>query len=183
MAEMHRRLFLASPLLLLPVAASAQPLPALSSKYTRLFTSLSIVGNGADLTEDTLVTYSVPANTLVNVGDALRVVAAGAFIGSTDSKFARIRLGAITAGTAAAAVATNLAWRVELNITRSAPNIQQFELWTAISGGAGTQQYTNGQVALAEASPNTLTVTGQNTTNSVASSVTVRTVTVDLIRA
>jgi hypothetical protein len=93
---MHRRLFLASPLLLLPFTVRAQPLPPPAAKTIRLFTSLSVIGNGADLTEDTLVTYSVPANTFVNVGDELRVVATGGFTGSTDVKTARIRIGGIS---------------------------------------------------------------------------------------
>jgi hypothetical protein len=152
-------------------------------KYTRLFTSLSVIGNGADLTEDTLVSYTIPANTLVNVGDALRIVASGAFIGSTDAKTARIRIGGITSGTPTTTAATSTTWRVELNVTRAALNTQEYEYFGAISGAAGTQLYNNAQSSLGDASPATLTVTGQNTTNSVASSVTVRTVTVDLIRA
>ena len=185
---LRRRLFLASPLLVLPYAVRAQPLPPPASgsgsgKYTRLFTSLSIIGNGADLTEDTLVSYTIPANTLVNVGDALHVVASGTFIGSTDAKTARIRIGGLASGTPTTTVATSTTWRVELNVTHSALNVQQYEYFGAMSGGAGTQQYSNAQSSLGEGSALTLNVTGQNTTNSVAGSVTVRTVTVDLVRA
>jgi hypothetical protein len=180
---MHRRLFLASPLLLLPFTVRAQPLPPPAAKTIRLFTSLSVIGNGADLTEDTLVTYSVPANTFVNVGDELRVVATGGFTGSTDVKTARIRIGGISAATAPTSAATQTAWRIEFHIIKSGSNAQQYEVFSGFSGATGTQAYSNGAGVLTEGSANALTVTGQNTTNSVASSVSVRTVTVDLIRA
>lgn len=161
-----------------PVTVRGTPI----SPSQRLFTSMTVIGNGADLTEDTLITYSIPANTFVNVGDTVRVIASGAYASSTDSKTARLKIGAVTAATAAATATTNLLWRIEFNITKSATNAQQLEYVAANSGGAGTQMYGNGASGLVDGVANALTITGQNTTNSVASSVSVRYVTIDLIR-
>lgn len=152
-------------------------------KFTRLFTSLTVIGNGADLTEDTLVSYTIPANTLVNVGDEIHVIATGGFTGSTDAKTARVRIGpGVGPAAPVTTVATNMAWRIEVHFIKSALNTQQSDEFTAISGGAGTQYYINVQSTETEGTALSLTVTGQNTTNSVASSITVRTVTVDLLR-
>lgn len=153
------------------------------SPMQRLFYSAPNTGNGADLTEDTLASFTIPAAALLNVGDTLKVIAVGAFIGSTDSKNARVRIGALAAATPVTTAATNTTWRIEVTMTKSASNTQQTEIFSAMSGGAGTQVYTNAQSGIADTAPIAFSVTGQNTTNSVANSVTLRFVMLDLIRA
>ena len=118
---------------------------------------------------DTLQTFIIPAGTLRVVGDRIRAVAGGTFIGSTDNKFAAMRLG--PAGTVYAqcntgASATPNAWRIELEVVKTGPNAQ-----TAIGLGTAfsvAQNVMLSVIALNDTIAITLSVTGQNLANPVA---------------
>src|SRR6185369_2057528 len=58
-------------------------------------TPVASVGNGADTTEDTLQTFSIPAATLRTVGDRLRIVAGGTYGATTDSKTVKVKIGGV----------------------------------------------------------------------------------------
>jgi hypothetical protein len=134
-----------------------------------LNTPVAAVGNGADTTEDTLQTFSVPANTLRNVGDRIRIVAGGTMAASTDSRIARIRLGALIYAQVTATIASTTTWRLECDVVKTANNAQmRTGVGLATSAGVTT---INGADTLTDTGALSLTVTGQNTTNSVASSV------------
>jgi hypothetical protein len=129
-------------------------------------------GNGADLTEDTLTNcsgYSLPGNSFVNVGDTLHIVASGAMGATTDNKVARVKAGGTVIGTITGAAAGQIRWTIDARLSRTALNTQRYQFI-----GTVNNVMSNGSVSLnlTEATPIAITVTGQNTTNSVAGSVT-----------
>ena len=139
------------------------------------------VGNGADLTEDLLQTVTIPANALRNVGDILRIRAGGTFTGSTDTKVARVKLNGAAYASASALTAIAVSWAVHLEVQKSAAGTQ-------ISAGTGWAHQGLTNVAsvngnLTDTAAITLTVTGQNSTNSVAGSVLCRYLTVEVVPA
>jgi uncharacterized protein YdaL len=56
-------------------------------------TALTATGNGADVTEDTLQTYSLPADSLESVGRCVRVTSWGTTANNADTKTARVYFG------------------------------------------------------------------------------------------
>ena len=156
-----------------------------SQQYQGLFTSGVSVGNGADLTEDIIKTFSVPGNTLLNIGDKLHIVAAGAFAASTDAKTARIRFGGIS-GTILNAASGNAAgqtsWTAEAWITITSVGNFAFA-GMGVTVGAPTGGGASGTAALDLTAAQTLAVTGQNATTSTAGSITCTYFQVELIRA
>ena len=149
-----------------------------------LYVTGTSVGNGADLTEDVLQTYTLPANTLTNVGDILHIVAGGVFGGTSDSKTARIRFGGIAGAvlcgpTGVSAGATR--WVIESWIVKTAAGAQSFtSLGNTVN--ANTSGTTSGTTALDETTNLQIVATGQNTTNPAAGSITCQYFHVRLIR-
>jgi len=135
-----------------------------------LYINGTIAGNGADLTEDTLMTFDIPANTLVNIGDTIRIFASGNFGGTTDSKTARIKFGAANTSQPSAAIASAIKWSSDVYVVKTGTTTHTWAsvgtVFNAATGGtsSGTTSVNDGVVT-------TISVTGQNATNSVASSV------------
>jgi len=142
-----------------------------------LYVSTTSVGNGADLTQDVLQTYSVPANTMRNVNDRLIVRAGGTFIGSTDSKTVAMRWGGANVLAQTVTTASQQAWRMDADIIKTGPNAQ------TVSGLMGTNSSVTGAAASAtsrtDTGPLAIDITGQNATTATASSITCRYFTVD----
>ena len=139
-------------------------------------------GNGADTTEDTLVTFNIPAATLKAVGDRIRIYANGGFTSSTDSKTARVRLNNTAAFQAATGAAAGMAgWSIYMEVlkTGAGANSQVVASFSDVAGG--NNAVGGGAAALNDTSVIVLTVTGQNTTNSVANSIAVRYLSVEYI--
>lgn len=82
------------------------------------------VGNGADTTEDTLFTYTLPANTLDATNRGLRVRAFGTVANNADSKTIRLRFGAGVAYAITAPTGTAASWFVEGWIIRTGASTQ-----------------------------------------------------------
>ena len=139
------------------------------------------VGNGADLTEDTLQTFTIPAATLRNVGDILRVKAGGTMGGTTDVKAARVRIAGALMAQATGSVAGGTTWAIDVDVQKTGSNAQ------IVSGWGLVQSVSSGTASIATSLTDTgtlaLTVTGQNTTNSVAGSITCRYLTVEYLPA
>jgi hypothetical protein len=136
-------------------------------------------GNGADLTEDILPTcsFTMPINAMPNVGDVWQVTLGGKFTGSTDTKAVRLRAGTTTAGpivwTASAAAASNTAWVVVIKYMKTSFNAQNFLALANIGSSANAFSGTIiNSSSLQETIVNNFVVTGQNSTNAVASSIT-----------
>lgn len=91
----------------------------LNSQYTA-------VGNTADTNEDTLMSYTVPANVLGANGDTLEIVAWGDFANSVNTKRLKFKYGATTIldTTALAFNTTTRVWRLQATIKRTGATAQ-----------------------------------------------------------
>jgi hypothetical protein len=142
------------------------------------YTGIS-VGNGADTTEDVLQTFVVPAGQLANIGDRLVVEIAGLVTGSTDNKVVRVRAnGAVGMGSIIITLAANTQWTGRIVLMKTGSNTQN---GTATLGSATLLSAQSFGITLPDTAAITLTVTGQNNTNSVANSITCRYMTVDYV--
>lgn len=148
---------------------------------SRLFFNGVVAGNAADTTEDTLMSFTVPAGALANVGDTLHVVAGGSLAASTDSKTVRLRIGGsgALASPVGAAVGV-IKWMLQVWLTKTASNTQSYV--TSYSNGASLFSTISGTLALADTGTLAVAVSGQNVTNSVLNSITCQYLSVDLIR-
>ncbi len=172
-------------LVLLVGQAQAQSQTGRSDTYISLFATGTIGSNGADLSEDTLQTYTLPASSLVNVGDRLIIFASGGAGGTTDNKVIRFRIGSgaggiIMASTAATASGTHWSGYAEVvktgSNTQSAGGLASVTNTTNAGSGALTTTVT-------DTSTMVISITGQNTTNSVSGSITCQYFSVALVRA
>jgi hypothetical protein len=145
-----------------------------------LYATGASVGNGADTTEDTLQTYVVPANTLVNVGDRIIIEAAGTFAASTDNKTMRVRFNGGTASAFISGIAVGQTlWSTRFVLMKTGANTQMF-IGPVIS--SNTVLNNGGGLSLTDTASITITISGQNATNPVAGSITCRYMTVDFQR-
>lgn len=147
-----------------------------------LYKTGAAVGNGADLTEDTLATYTVPANTLAADGDILHIRAGGTLAASTDSKTVKIKWGGVTLATLGPYTAVgNVAWSADVRVIRTGSAAESFiAMMTAQNSTAFTAA--SNTTTVNTTVTNDVVVTGQNTTNSVANSVKMQYLTVDVYR-
>lgn len=165
--------------LLLSFSAFGQVITPPATKYVVLGTITASVGNGADLTEDTLQTFQVPAGQLANVGDRLHIVAGGTFGATTDSKTARVKFGSSSAiGAITGSTAGQTTWAITVDIVKSGSSTQSVSAFAMHTNGSSGNNVTLNQT---DTNQLAVTVTGQNATNSVAGSITCRYLTVDFI--
>lgn len=80
-------------------------------------------GTGADTTEDTLTTYSLPANTLSAAGKGLKIRAWGTTAANADNKTMKLYFGSEVIATPTAAT-NNKNWYLELEVYKTAANAQ-----------------------------------------------------------
>ena len=88
-----------------------------------LFAGTTSTGTGADTTEDTLQTFSLPANTLVGYGQTLRIRAFGTCAANTNTKLFKLYFGSEVIATPAGAT-NNKNWMLELLVTRTGSKTQ-----------------------------------------------------------
>lgn len=174
-----KRITLAMWFMLLPVLAFGQIISGGQKQYQPLYETGVSVGNGADLTEDTLASFTIAAGQLANVGDRLHVIASGTLGATTDSKTIRLKIGTFTsAGSAATAASTH--WRIELDAMKIGSNTQTVATWFGTNVGNNSTPVSS-LGTMTDTGTLALTVTGQNATSSVAGSITCRYLTVDYI--
>jgi hypothetical protein len=166
--------------------ALAQSITPGAGPVSELFFNGATSSNGADLTEDTLTTcvYNLPANTLVNVGDRVRVFAGGTAGATTDNKSAKLRVGGGAPGIIASVplnAAAQIKWSIYAEIAKTGASTQRTGMIT-VSGNTGAPDgFIDTTVTDTAIIP--ISITGQNPTNAVAGSVTCGYMTVELIRA
>jgi hypothetical protein len=152
----------------------AAPMTWVSTNRT-LSANTTVSGNGADLTEDQLTNcnYTIPANTLVNTGDGIRAQVYGNFAATTDNKTARLHIGG-AAGVIVGLVTTTSSgvgsWMMDVTILKSGSNTQVYGAAAGANGLTGLPRV--GSTGVTDTSNIAMVVTGQNTTNMVASSIT-----------
>jgi hypothetical protein len=139
-----------------------------------LFFTGTSVGNGADLTEDTLQTYTLPTGMLANAGDTIKITAGGAFGATTDSKTAAVHFGGIGSAILSGPVGVTAAqarWATEVSVTKTGASTQSYAaVGLTLNSTAGGPN--SGTLTATDTGTIQILVTGKNVTNSVAGSVT-----------
>jgi hypothetical protein len=132
-----------------------------------IFTFFGSAGNGADVTEDTLKSFNLPANALDAVGRTIYIYAWGSYANNANTKAAKLYFGTTSI---AAATGQNVGWALEMVVGKSAANTQQISAQnitgTAHGGVSNTAGATN-----TDTSAITIKVTGQDTTSSNANAI------------
>jgi len=90
----------------------------------RLATLVTPVGNGNDTSEDLLMTYTMPANTLIANGQAVRITSSGIFAANTHSKNLRLYFGSQNPGSVTASASTTTQWIIEAIVYRTGATTQ-----------------------------------------------------------
>ncbi|SRR5260221_9938344 len=131
--------------------------------------SVAGIGNGADLTDDTLFTFSLPANSFDIAGRGVVVEAFGKFAANGNNKTVKIFFGAAVISSGVQ-VGNNVGWFLRLVLYKQAGNVQI----GSGRGQAGATVFTvpipiNG--AEADASPITIKTTGASPTTGAANDV------------
>ena len=159
--------------------------------YPTTSTSGAPVGNGADLTEDMLRSYTLPANTLRNNGDRIVISIAGSFAASTDVKTARLRWD-VSGGVASSGIQMlpvvgqavgAVTWVGTIEVIKTGPNAQTFWYTGEVQNQTISFSASNATMTRPDNADVIIWVTGLNATNSVAGSVTCAYFTVDYIPA
>lgn len=102
--------------------------------YINTQTSISGVGNGADATDDTLFSFSLPAALLASNNQAVRVRASGVFAGNGNNKTVKIFFGATAVATTGVVTNNGTHWHAEAIVYRTAAATQLGDglIWTAL---------------------------------------------------
>jgi hypothetical protein len=130
--------------------------------YGTLNTQFTSSGNGADTTEDTLFTYTLPANTLSSAGKGLRIRCWGSTAANTDVKSFNLYFGA--SKFASATFTTSGAnWVSQMEVLRNTTAATQQVFATGSSASTATAPYFNAGTDNAAAAV-VIKCTGQSTT-------------------
>lgn len=105
------------------------PMGALSQQF-----SVAGVGNGADTTDDTLFSYTLPASSLDANGRSVEISAFGKFANNGNNKAVKLWFGSSLIFTSGVQTVANVGWWGRLTVTRTGAGAQIG--WGA--GGAGT---------------------------------------------
>jgi hypothetical protein len=143
--------------------------PARASYQSPYVTGASVGNIGVTGQEDTLQSYTLPANTISATGDQIVIEAMGTFAGTTDSKSARIKIGAVTLAALNASTAGNTTWYFRGALTRTGANVFRSTLISLM--GNQPVALVTGAPGLTETADNAVAVTGQNNTSAAAGSV------------
>jgi hypothetical protein len=132
------------------------------------FTFFGSAGNGADTTEDTLKSFTLPANALNQVGRGVYIYAWGTFAANTNTKAAKMYFGATSISTGAAA-SNNVGWALEMVVGKSAANAQAINGQSVVgTSHGGTVSSTGSETDTAAI---TIKVTGQDSTSANANAI------------
>lgn len=88
-----------------------------------LSVNLTSTGNTADTSEDTLLSYSLPAKTLSAINKGIRIRAWGTTATNADNKTMRLYFGSEVIATATAAT-SNKGWTLELEVFKNGASTQ-----------------------------------------------------------
>lgn len=157
-------------LLALPFGANAQTIAGSTATgaETALYATGAIVGNGADTTLDTLQSYTLPAGSLNNVGDAIHIVASGTFAGSTDTKNINIKLGSPVISSLSGSVTASTSWAMDVWVVKTGANTQSIHTQGTVAGTAGAAGTSSITTSVTDTASITITVLGQNATAATA---------------
>jgi hypothetical protein len=188
-----RHIILAVVVPLLSVPAGAQqvtylPTSGLKSLYV---TGTSTGTAGVISQEDTLcpagTAYNLPAGTLANIGDRVRIFAAGGAIANTDTKNIRLRFGTSGAPSILSAPLLNTAsggrWSLTAEIVKTGANAQSYAVIGTAQNTSATAGVNTGTTAITDTAAIPISLTGQDSTTALAGAVFCQYMSVDLLRA
>ena len=124
-------------------------------------------GNGADTTEDTLKSYSLPANALDAVGRSVYIYAWGSYGNTPGTKAAKLYFGSTSI---AAATGQNVGWALEMVVGKSGASVQQISAQN-ITGTAHGGVTNTANAANTDTAAVLIKVTGQNSSSSNANTI------------
>lgn len=93
-------------------------------------------GNGADTTEDTLVTFNLPANSLQNVGQGVCIQAFGSIGATSATKTAKLYFGTSLTNSIVATTTQTGAWEIYAEVFKTAAGVQCALFEQDFAGGA-----------------------------------------------
>lgn len=96
------------------------------------------VGNGADVTEDDLMTFSVVGNTLANNGDSIEFECVFDCAANADNKTIKVKFGATTILTMGPVAQNGGSVIIKGRIVRTGATAQRCYAWMQNTNGAGT---------------------------------------------
>lgn len=136
-------------------------------------TSAAGVGNGADITDDTLFTYSLPINAMSANGKSVRVRASGTFAGNIHSKEVKIWFAGTAVADSGVLTLSGDDWTIEFEATRiDATHVSVIGTFFATSATAQVVKV-NANLSVANLTTNAsvIQVTGASTVSGAASDV------------
>ena len=86
--------------------------------------SVAGVGNGADTTEDTLFTYTLPANALAAVGNEIDILAWGTVAATSATKTVKVYFGTSIVPSAVYTTTQTGTWAISLTVFKQAASVQ-----------------------------------------------------------
>jgi hypothetical protein len=107
-----------------------------------LNTNVTPVGNGADVTEDVLMTYSLPSNSLTVNSRGVEIHAWGTTANNTDTKTLKCYFGATAIMTQALTVSIAGVWDVRATVLRTGAATEEAIATLASQGAAGVAMST-----------------------------------------
>lgn len=129
------------------------------------------VGNGADTTEDNLMTYTVPGGTLASNGQCVRVTASGIGVNTADATTVRAYFGSALLGTLELTASQVNSWRAVFEVFRTGASAQVTSC-VIINGGVAQKLQTTANTGTETlASDVVLKFTGQRASTATANSV------------
>jgi hypothetical protein len=166
----------------LQALAAAVTSSALAVSRLSTQTSAVGIGNGADNTEDTLMSYSVPANTLPNANQTLRITAYGFGVNTADATTLRMYFGAQLLITKVLPTTSNNKWKLVAEVARIGPT-SQIASAVCVSGATGAGGVAQDCTSPAEtlSGPVVVKVTGQRGGTPTANSITQNLMMVELV--
>ncbi len=111
------------------VATTAQVQAAITAVSTpnailRLYSNTAAVGNPADLTEDTLLSYTMPANTLAAAGDKIHTQAYCILSNNTHNRTTRLYFGSMLLIDIPNVSVQNYQFYMDMTVTKTGSNTQ-----------------------------------------------------------
>jgi hypothetical protein len=97
---------------------TVEPMGRLSSQF-----SVAGIGNGADTTDDTLFTYTLPASSFDVVGRGVVIEAFGKFAANADNKTVKLFFGA-SSYSSGVQTGSGVGWYIRMEIFKQAANVQ-----------------------------------------------------------
>ncbi len=130
------------------------------------------------MTETVLQTYTLPANSMNNLGRGVRVRAWGVFAANSNNKTVRLYFGALAAVSSGTLSSSNTAWVINMEVYRTTSGNQIY--WGNIIAGNSDIGVQQGVATATDTGTIVINVTGQNGSNS-AGDIICNGMTVDII--